>query len=215
MSGHWGHSFLILQPSTDPIETDLVTLDELKLELGITGTSEDAALEARITRLSEQIAEYCDRIFAQIEVEETFAFAGGLCPQARCNGTEPTPLVLMQYPVTEIVSLTRDGVDIVADDYDLDAASGLLWPRSGQWAGRIVAVYSGGYDLPDGAPATLQSAVIEAVRQRRAFSSKDPSIREIAHDQTRVGYFSEPLNSTSGLSQSVAESIDLFRRQYV
>jgi hypothetical protein len=121
----------------------------------------------------------------------------------------------MQYPVTGIASLTRDGVDIVVDDYDLDAASGLLWPRSGSWGGRIVAQYSGGYNLPDGAPATLQSAVIETVRQRRAFSSRDPSIREVSHDITRVGYFSEPLNSTRGLSQSVAESIDLFRRQYV
>ena len=78
-----------------------------------------------------------------------------------------------------------------------------------------MAHYSGGYDLPDGAPATLQSAVIEAVRQRRAFSGRDPSVREVSHDITRVGYFSEPLNSTRGLSGSVAEAIDLFRRQYV
>ena len=209
----WGHSFLIVQPP-GPVEIDLVTLADLKLELGITSTAEDAALQARITRLSEQIAEYCDRILALVEVEETFAFNANarLCPSA---GSPPIPLVLLQYPVTEIVSLTRDGADIDPDDYDLDAESGLLWPRSGQWSGRIVARYSGGYALPDGAPATLQSAVIEAVRQRRAFSSRDPSIREISHDITRVGYFSEPLNSTRGLSQSVAESIDLFRRQYV
>ena len=209
----WGHSFLVLQ-SVEPIETDLVTLDDLKLELGIAGTAEDAALSARITRLSKQIAEYCDRILALVDVEETFAFTGGgrLCPAA---GPQPIPLVLMQYPVTEIVSLTRDGADIGPDDYDLNTESGLLWPRNGSWAGRIVAQYSGGYDLPEGAPATLQSAVIESVRQRRAFSSRDPSVREVSHDVTRVGYFSEPLNSTRGLSQSVAESIDLFRRQYV
>jgi hypothetical protein len=117
--------------------------------------------------------------------------------------------------VTEIVSLTRDGAAIDPAEYDLNALSGLLWPRSGSWGGRIVAQYSGGYDLPEGAPATLQSAVIEAVRQRRAYSSRDPSIREVSHDITRVGYYSEPLNSTSGLSQSVAGSLDLFRRQYV
>jgi hypothetical protein len=223
MSGAWGHSFLVVQPP-GPVETDLVTLDELKLELGITGTTEDAALQARITRLSEQIAEYCDRIFALIEVEETFAFNGNCLWFNGFNGygrsflnpgPHPAPLVLMQYPVTEIVSLTRDGADIDPADYDLDAGSGLLWPRSGPWAGRIVAQYSGGYDLPDGAPATLQGAVIEAVRQRRAFSSRDPSIRELSHDTTRVGYFSEPLNSSYGMSQSVAQSIDLYRRQYV
>ena len=213
MSGNWGHSFLVLQ-STGEIETDLVTLDDLKIELGITSTAEDAALQARITRLSEQIAEYCDRILALIDVEETFAFNSGgrLCPTA---GSYPIPLVLMQYPVTEITSLTRDGAAIDPAEYDLNALSGLLWPRSGSWGGRIVAQYSGGYDLPEGAPATLQSAVIEAVRQRRAYSSRDPSIREVSHDITRVGYYSEPLNSTSGLSQSVAGSLDLFRRQYV
>ncbi len=223
MSGAWGHSFLVVS-TTPPFETDLVTLDELKLELGITGTTEDAALAARITRLSEQIAEYCDRVFALLDVEETFAFYGarnwywpatggyGFCP---CGGSQPIPLVLYQYPVTEIVSLTRDGADITPDEYDLDAGSGLVWPRSGLWGGRIVAQYSGGYDLPDGAPATLQGAVIEAVRQRRAFSSRDPAIREVSHDITRVGYYSAPVNSTSGMPQSVTESIDLYRRQYV
>ena len=212
MSGAWGHNLLVLQ-SVEPIEQDLVTLDDLKLELGITGTTEDAALQARISRLSQQIAEYCDRIFALIEVEETFQFNGGrLSP---CAAPQPIPLVLMQYPVTEIVSLTRDGTDITADQYDINTASGLLWPRSGSWGGRIVAQYSGGYDLPEGAPATLQSAVIESVRQRRAFSGRDPAIREVSHDITRVAYFSEPLNSTRGLATSVAESIDLFRRQYV
>jgi len=117
--------------------------------------------------------------------------------------------------VTTTVSLTRDGVDISPDDYDLNTESGLLWPRNGSWSGRIVAQYSGGYDLPEGAPATLQSAVIESVRQRRAFSSRDPSVRQIAHDTTSVGYYSEPMNSTGGLSSSVAEAIYLFRRQYV
>ena len=112
MSGAWGHSFLVVQ-STPPIETDLVTLDDLKLELGITGTAEDAALQTRITRLSEQIAEYCDRIFALIEVEETFAFSGSgrLCP---CySATHPIPLVLMQYPVTEITSPTLQALSLV------------------------------------------------------------------------------------------------------
>jgi len=210
----WGHSFLSVL-TEPPIEHALVALEDLKLELGITGTTEDVALQARITRLSQQIAEYCDRIFALIDVEETFAYNAGnrLCP---CySATHPIPLVLMQYPVTEITALTRDGTDITVDEYDLDTASGLLWPRSGLWSGRIVAQYSGGYDLPEGAPATLQSAVIEAVRQRRAFSSRDPSVRDIAHDTTRVGYFSEPLNSKGGMSSSITDAIDIFRRQYV
>jgi len=212
MSGAWGHNFLMATLPAD-LETDLITLDDLKLELGITGTAEDPALQARITRLSDQIAEYCDRIFALITVEETFAFNAGarMCPH---GGPQPIPLVLMQYPVTEITTLTCNGAAIDPADYDLNSASGLLWPRTGLWSGRIVANYSGGYNLPDDAPATLQSAVIEAVRQRRAYSGRDPSVREIGHDTTRVGYYSEPLNSSHGLAQSVTDAIDLYRRQY-
>lgn len=213
MSGAWGHNFLVLGDMTG-IETDLVTLADLKLELGITSTTEDAALQARITRLSDQFAEYCDRIFALITVEETFQFHanGRLCP---CGGAHPIPLVLMQYPVTEITTLTQDGADISPDSYDLDAGSGLLWPRTGGWGGRIVANYSGGYDLPDGAPATLQSAVIEGVRQRRAFSATDPTVREVSHGEARVGYYSQPIDGAYGFSQSVSQSLDLYRRQYV
>jgi hypothetical protein len=212
----WGfYSFAVPQNFTG-IETDLITLVDLKLELGITGTTEDAALQARITRLSEQIAQYCDRIFALIAFEETFVFrASGYPYPCPCAGPSPVPLILLQYPVTEITNLTRDGTMITPDEYDLDAESGRLWPRTGIWSGRMVAQYSGGYDLPTGAPATLQSAVIEAVRQRRAFSSRDPSIRDVSHVGTSVSFFSEPLGSTSGFSQSIAGSLDQFRRQYV
>src|SRR5262245_289860 len=213
MSGAWGHSFLVVL--TEATETDLTTLDDLKLELGITGTTEDAALQARITRLSEQIAEYCDRVLGLREVEETFAFTGNGCCRCPCAGPTPFPLVLTQYPVTEITSLTRNDVEITPDEYDLDAEAGLIWPRAGLWSGRIVAHYSGGYDLPDGAPATLESAVIETVRVRRAFSAADPTIRDVSHLGVSVGYYSQPLTSSGGMSQSVAESLDPFRRQYV
>jgi hypothetical protein len=215
MSGAWGYSFPnVLGPSD--YEIDLVTLEVLKLELGITGTTQDETLQMRITRLSQQFAESCDRIFALIDVEETFQFAGNgclcLCP---CAGPQPIPLVLWQYPMVEIYSLVRDGVDITADEYDFDAESRLLWPRSGRWGGRIVANYSGGYDLPEGAPATLQAAVIEAVRQRSAFSAADPTIRATQHGDTRVDYYSAPLQSSNGMPSAVSAAIDQYRRIHV
>jgi hypothetical protein len=214
MSNSWSHGFLIVQSTMDLVETDLIALQDLKLELGITDTSDDAALQARISRLSRQFAEYCNRIFALIEVEETFQFKG-YGRAYPCAGPNPIPLVLTQYPVTEITALTREDEAIDAADYDLDAARGLLWPRSGTWSGRIVATYSGGYDLPDGAPAGLQGAVIEAVHQRGTSSGRDPSIREVQHGDTRISYATSSSSSSGDLSGPVADMLRPYRRLHV
>src|SRR4029077_18493440 len=53
---------------------DLVSLDDLKLALGIEDTTEDAALQAAITFQSRIIAEYCNRRFGLAQAVETFTF---------------------------------------------------------------------------------------------------------------------------------------------
>ena len=58
-----------------------------------------------------------------------------------------------------------------------------------------------------GRAGNLQSAVIEAVRQRGAFLAVILRCR-FSHDITRVGYYSEPLNSSHGLAQSVTDAIE-------
>ena len=58
------HSILeIISEDPDSAGPDLVSLDDLKLALGIEGTTEDAALQAAITFQSRIIAEYCNRRF--------------------------------------------------------------------------------------------------------------------------------------------------------
>jgi hypothetical protein len=217
------HSILeILEEATDSAGPDLISLDDLKLALGITGTTEDAQLQAMITMQSRLIAEYCDRRFGMAEVLETFSF----------DPYESLPtrqaLTLSLYPVSEIFELSTAGA--TAADYEFDPRSGRLWlSRDQYWnynpgwygpysyLGPVMVTYSGGYDLPEQAPARLQKAVIEAVRDGRTSGARDPSIREVQHGDTRISYFTSSTSSASEgfLSAPVIDLIKPYRRLHV
>ena len=202
------HSIIEITEVTDPTSVDLISLDDLKLALGITDDSEDAALQAAITFQSRIIAEYCDRRFAFAEALETFTFDR--------NEVIPTrqALTLSLYPVVEVFEVSTAGAS--AGEYDFDPASGRLWTE-GCWSGIVQVTYSGGYVLPDEAPARLQKAVIEAVNEGRTSGARDPSIREVQHGDTRIGYFTPALSTASSgyLSAVVVDLIKPFRRLHV
>lgn len=204
------HSILeILDEATDSAGPDLISLDDLKLALGITDNSEDPQLQAAITMQSRIIAEYCDRRFGRAEVLETFTFDRGedMLPRQA--------LVLSLYPVSEIFEVSTAGATTA--DYEFDPASGRLWQASGYWPGVIAVTYSGGFDLPEEAPARLQQAVIQAVNDNRTSGTRDPTIRELQHGDTRVAYFTPQLTSGSSsyLSVAVTDLIQPYRRRYI
>ena len=204
------HSILeILSEATDSAGPDLISLADLKLALEIEGTTEDAALQAAITMQSRLIAEYCNRRFGLAEALETFTF------DRNENLLPRQALTLSLYPVVEIAEVSAAGA--TAADYDFDPDSGRLW-TSGCWAETVVAVlYSGGYDLPEQAPARLQQAIIQAVNEGRTSGTRDPSIREVQHGDTRVSYFTPSLSTASSgyLSAIVTDLIQPYRRLYV
>jgi Phage gp6-like head-tail connector protein len=204
------HSILeILSEATDSAGPDLISLADLKLALGIEGTDEDAALQAAITMQSRLIAEYCNRRFGLAEALETFTF------DFNENMLPRQALTLSLYPVIEVAEVSTAGA--TAADYEFDPDSGRLW-TSGAWAETVVAVlYSGGYDLPEQAPARLQQAVIQAVGDGRTVGSRDPGIREVQHGDTRVSYFTPSLSTSSSgyLSAPVIDLIKPYRRLYV
>jgi hypothetical protein len=193
--------FRIIDESTDSAGPDLVSLADLKLVLGITGSDEDEALQASITFQSRIIAEYCDRRFGRAEAIETFTFDQYETSLAR------QALVLKLYPVLEILS-----VDGATADYTFDPDSGRLW--GGPWSGAVAVTYSGGYDLPEEAPARLTRAVIDAVNESRQSGTRDPTIREVQHGDTRVAYYTPTLSSGSSsyLSAAVTDLIRPYRR---
>lgn len=200
------HSVLeIIDESTDSAGPDLISLDDLKFALGITDSSEDAALQAAITFQSRIIAEYCDRRFGRAEALETFRFDP--------NEIMPTrqALTLSLYPVVEVIELAG-----TTDGYDFDPASGRIWTQ-GNFADVVSVTYSGGYDLPEEAPARLAKAVIEAISETRATGGRDPAVREVQHGETRISYFTSPLASGSSgyLSAPVVDLIRPYRRLHV
>jgi len=203
------HSTLeILDEATDSAGPDLISLADLKLALGITDNSEDAQLQAMITFQSRIIAEYCDRRFGRAEVLETFTFDPGE------NILQRQALTLSLYPVAQVFEVSN--MSATDADYDFDPSSGRLWIGAG-WPDVVAVSYSGGYDLPEEAPARLQKAVIEAVNESRTIGARDASIREVQHGDTRVSYFTPTMaTATSGyLSAVVADLISPYRRRYI
>ena len=204
------HSVLeIIDESTDSAGPDLISLDDLKLALVIEGATEDAALQAAITMQSRLIAEYCNRRFGLAEALETFTFDRNEVMLER------QALTLSLYPVVEIIEVSTAGA--TADDIEFDPASGRLW-TGGCWDETVVAVlYRGGYDLPEEAPARLQQAAIQAVKEGRTTGSRDPGLRELQHGDARVSYFTPSLSTASSgyLSATVVDLIKPYRRLHV
>jgi hypothetical protein len=219
------HSVLeILEESTASAGPDLISLADLKLALGITDNSEDATLQAQITFQSQIIADYCDRRFGMAQALETFTFDPGETFAMR------QALVLSLYPVTVISEVSTAGA--TAADYHFDPASGRLWLPNNQynyssqtawywpyevWPNTVAVTYSGGYDLPEQAPARLQRAVIEAVNAGRTSGTRDPSIREVQHGDTRISYVSPSFaqGASGHLTASVYDLIRPYRRVYI
>lgn len=200
------HSVLeIITEDPESAGPDLISLDDLKFALGITSDTEDAQLQAMIIFQSRIIADYCDRRFGLAEALETFTFDRGEVMPVRAS------LTLSLYPVSEIIEVSTGA------DYEFDPATGRLWHGSGYWSGPVAVNYSGGYTLPEQAPARLQKAVIESIRESRTSGSRDPSIRSVSHGDVSIAYFTnETATTTPGfLSGPVIDLIRPYRRLHV
>jgi hypothetical protein len=159
--------------TTPAASRDLVTLDDLRLQLSFksTDTSQDVWLSKAITRASRQADGYCNRIFVEQTYRDYFTAV---------NGMPGNPLILGQAPLDSVI-LTVDGSATPLDDsnFIIDADPGhLYWiGDSGGWTAQssIVIDYTAGFaEIPD----DVQQAVIElAVMEFRA-RGRDPMLRE-------------------------------------
>lgn len=202
-------SIITVLGPTDPVY-DLTTVDAVNAALDLDGnTDDDAVTAAQITAASKMIGELCNRTFAMLEVSETF----------RVQWAEPMhTLYLRQYPVEQLTSVTQDGNEADASLYELDGEAGLLWMKCGRWCGEIVLRYSGGYDLPNEAPALLAQACIELVAAQQLFATSaatDPNVRQVQHGDFSVMYFGPAVAGATGGSGTVPQSVMSLINNYI
>jgi hypothetical protein len=182
----------IITPATS---TDLLTLDEAKLWLGIPAadTTSDVLLASMISVFSNEIAERLNRhptvTIGYEEVNETW--------RETMNGR----LYLSHWPVKAAdiasVSIGSDGALLTVDDYELGEAAGKLsniqigGSMSACWNHPVVVHYKGGYDLPTEAPPPLKHAVVLLIREERIrmLQAQTAGMRILRHKEAMVSFF--------------------------
>jgi hypothetical protein len=182
----------IIKILTKATTFDLMTLDELKLKLGISDTSQDDVLSNMITEYSDVISARTNRVFGREKVLETW----------RCLGSRR--VYLSHWPVTEgdieRVECPR-GSTVSTVDYELEEQSGKL-SLFVDVQQPVAVTYTGGFDLPDDAPPALQAALELLIRAARAQAQQQATsgVRSISHKDARVMFFdpNQALRATSG-----------------
>lgn len=177
----------ILTIVTPASATALTDVQSVQAELGLEGTTEAGYLRGQIASASAAISSWCGRVFAQETVREVFRPEGCL-----------SSLTLARCPVTNIASVVEDGTTLASTDYELDAASGILWRLSSDerapWRARKITVqYTAGFLLPEQPNRTLphdvQRACILMVAAQYLAKGRDPLLRsESAQDVGSASY---------------------------
>jgi hypothetical protein len=130
----------------------LVSLAEQKEWLGIdsTETSMDDFLQRAINDWSDRVESDCNRIIISTEIEDEVHDGG------------KRAILPRNFPVTEIDSITIDGVALETDDYTLDRMGVKVRMKSGLpfagGPGDILITYTGGY-------ASIPGKLILAVKK--------------------------------------------------
>ena len=176
----------IITPATS---FDLMSLDDMKIVLGIppADTTQDAVIQSQITMMSDVIATECNRSpldshsWAKEKVQETI------------RDLDSRRVYLSHWPVKEDDIETVEcpiGTPYPDGGWELEETSGKLSLYAGQNE-PISVIYTGGYDLPDGAPPALRASCEIMVRSYRMWEQRQATagIRSISHKEARVMFF--------------------------
>jgi hypothetical protein len=203
-----------------PAQTyDLTTLEVAYEELGITDNANDSRMSRWISATSDYIARYCNRVFAQETVSEKWRQAERWIVRETL-ATEP--FRLSRYPVVEIGTIAlHDGTPLTPDQYELDAAKGILWRtqeghRWDWYEPTVLVTYTGGYNVPDQTPYALEQACLMLLKIRNDGISRD----RMQRSQFIPGVLQEewwnpappgPIGATTGMPPEIAEILTQFR----
>jgi hypothetical protein len=174
----------ILEPATSMA---LVTLDELKMMIGQSGSESDAQLQFLIDANSSAVARLCNRIFAKEKLTETW------------RELSSRRLYLTHWPVKEADIESVMTNDETRLDFELDEREGKLSIFTNRLE-PIAITYTGGFNLPGEAPPALKQAVSLLVSSTKAEQSAASltGVRMIAHKESRVMFHSPTSGGSSG-----------------
>ncbi len=176
--------------TTPAPDLNLLTAAELRMAIGLTAAdvTQDAVLTPLGLRVSAAIAHACRVATGGVSpatlrletVTETVRFD---CRREK--------LILSRIPIVAITSIVEDGETLVAADYEVDAAAGMLarlfddcpicWPRA-----KIVTVYTAGWAT---VPEDLKLAASKLTQAYYFQGRRDPGLKsEEVPDVYRVSY---------------------------
>jgi len=186
----------------------IITVDQIKAHLGITGTADDAVLTSYIGQIGDYLKTKIGRVIEETEIVELFD-----------GDNLKDEIFLGNYPIIEFTSLQyRSGSfsspvwrDFSDNDYLVDPEDGTIQIEA-TYSGlkNIKATYKAGYAEVDGEstiPQTLQLAAIKLIakvfnkRRSDGFSSEEVAGARVEWDKF--------------LSDDIKELINPFRRMSV
>jgi hypothetical protein len=172
----------ILTPAT---ETDLATLEEIKLLMGIslTDTSDDQQLQLFIDMNSATVARLCNRTFARTEVLETWRDINlGHRLFLSIWPVQSDDLLSVESPAGTALDLTQ--IELEVDSGKLEIFT------QGAWIEPVAVHYWGGYSLPGDAPLPLKQALSLLCVQSKLLASlaSIAGMRMLVHRDKRVAF---------------------------
>lgn len=213
---------------TPPSGPELVTLDQLKLELGISGSDQDDKLNAWITQASQIAASYCQTVLATQTVSETFRHSlgphGDGCTARFYHGflrEAAEMLVFGCAPVSTVSSVTVDGtvLDVSTYEHDDDRLFRLDksgYPHAWQFNKAVVVVYTSGFTVGVNVPADLQRAIMMIIREARGSTMReDPMLksRETV-GVSKLEWWIPSASTTSALPVEITGLLDQYTRKW-
>ncbi|AUN31951.1 hypothetical protein [Niveispirillum cyanobacteriorum] len=199
---------------TPAVSARLATVDALKAELGIDGGASDQALGDLIDQVSSAVAGWCRRSFGAETVRQTEWLRSAQGEIILARAAEQS------MPLT-IVSVAVDGSALTVDDYILEGGM-LLRLCNGRpvlWrAGKVDAVYTAGYNLPeDGSPnlpAAVQRACLDLCVARWTGKGQDPNLRSRQIDGVGEDTWFDPdkRQVTEGMPDQTAAALRPYQR---
>lgn len=204
-------TFTVTTPAS---ELSLLTVEELRAAIGVTDTSQDAALTTLGLRLSASIAEQCgvasDGVHPVTLLSET-------CSEVFRPARHQQDLILARRPVGEITSVTENGTMLDAADYEIRRGSGILTRLSGDRfscfpCGKITIVYVAGFET---VPDDLKLAASKLAAALYSETARDPNLKRIDIPDVEmreywVGPSDDPL-----LSAEISDLLAPYRQVYL